>query len=87
MTEELNFKAICDLAINVCDVSKDTLLSKTRKRKVQAVRASVAYIARTEEDIHRIIQLIDENKLYGFESLNDFIHITDMEIFKKLSKK
>tara|TARA_R100000700_G_scaffold28348_1_gene35180 strand:+ start:881 stop:1390 length:510 start_codon:yes stop_codon:yes gene_type:complete len=55
MTEELNFKAICDLAINVCDVSKDTLLSKTRKRKVQAVRASVAYIARTEEDIHRNI--------------------------------
>ena len=52
-TEELNFKAICDLAINVCDVSKDTLLSKTRKRKVQAVRASIAYIARTEEDIHR----------------------------------
>ena len=54
-TEELNFKAICDLAINVCDVSKDTLLSKTRKRKVQAVRASIAYIARTEEDIHRYI--------------------------------
>ena len=31
-------------------------------------------------------QLINENKLYGFESLNDFIHITDLEIFKKLSK-
>ena len=31
-------------------------------------------------------QLIDENKLYGFESLNDFIHITDIEIFNKLSK-
>ena len=31
-------------------------------------------------------QLIDENKLYGFESLNDFIHVTDLEIFNKLSK-
>jgi len=31
-------------------------------------------------------QLIDENKLYGFESLNDFIHVTDIEIFNKLSK-
>ena len=31
-------------------------------------------------------QLIDENKLYGFESLNDFIHVTDFEIFNKLSK-
>ena len=32
-------------------------------------------------------QLINENKLYGFESLNDFTHVTDLEIFKKLSKK
>ena len=31
-------------------------------------------------------QLINENKLYGFESLNDFIHITDIEIFNKISK-
>ena len=31
-------------------------------------------------------QLIDENELYGFESLNDFIHVTDVEIFNKLSK-
>ena len=31
-------------------------------------------------------QLINENRLYGFESLNDFIHITDIEIFNKLSK-
>ena len=31
-------------------------------------------------------QLIKENKLYGFESLNDFIHVTDIEIFNKLLK-
>ena len=31
-------------------------------------------------------QLVDKNKLYGFESLNDFIHVTDIEIFNKLSK-
>ena len=31
-------------------------------------------------------QLIKENKLYGFESLNDFIHVADIEIFNKLSK-
>ena len=31
-------------------------------------------------------QLINENKLYGFESLNDFIHITDIEIFNKILK-
>ena len=30
--------------------------------------------------------LINESKLYGFESLNDFKHITDVEIFNKLLK-
>ncbi len=28
--------------------------------------------------------LINKNQLYGFESLNDFVHITDIEIYKKL---
>lgn len=28
--------------------------------------------------------LIDKNKLYGFESLNKFYHITNLKIFKKL---
>ena len=31
-------------------------------------------------------KLVNENKLYGFESLNDFAHVTDIEIFNKLSK-
>ena len=31
-------------------------------------------------------KLVNENKLYGFESLNDFLHVTDIEIFNKLSK-
>jgi len=30
--------------------------------------------------------LIKENKLYGFESFSDFTHVTDIEIFNKLSK-
>ena len=30
--------------------------------------------------------LINKNKLYGFESLNEFVHITDIEIYKKLVK-
>ena len=29
--------------------------------------------------------LIDNRELYGYESLNDFIHLTDIEIFKKLN--
>ena len=30
--------------------------------------------------------LINQNKLYGFRSLNEFVHITDIEIYKKLVK-
>ena len=29
--------------------------------------------------------LIDNNELYGYESFNEFIHLTDIEIFKKLN--
>ena len=29
---------------------------------------------------------ISENTLYGYESLNEFIHITDLEIYEKLIK-
>jgi len=53
MTEEINFKALCDLAVNVCDVPKEDLLSKTRKRKIQSVRAALSYIAISEEDMDR----------------------------------
>ena len=31
-------------------------------------------------------KLVNENELYGFESSNDFVHVTDIEIFNKLSK-
>ena len=30
-------------------------------------------------------RLLSENELYGFESSNEFLHITDIEIFKKLN--
>mgnify|MGYP004281199425 FL=1 len=29
-------------------------------------------------------QLLTNKKLYGFESLNNFLHVTDIEIFKKI---
>jgi len=31
-------------------------------------------------------ELIKDQKLYGFESLNEFIHITNLEIYNKLIK-
>ena len=29
--------------------------------------------------------LMDNKELYGYESLNEFIHLTDIEIFRKLN--
>ena len=29
--------------------------------------------------------LLDKKDLYGYESLNEFVHLTDIEIFKKLN--
>ena len=31
-------------------------------------------------------ELIAKNKLYGYESLEDFYHLTDLEVYKKLLK-
>jgi len=53
MTEELNFKSICSIATSVMDLPKDSLSSKSRKSDIAVVRQVVAYIGRTEEDIHR----------------------------------
>ena len=93
MTEELNFKAICDIAVNVCDVSKEALFSKTRKRKVQAVRASVAYIARTEEEIDRevIAKVLNRNRTasYHYERNHKDLYsrcIVYRNIFTKIYK-
>ena len=30
-------------------------------------------------------RLLDKNELFGYESKNDFVHLTDAEIFNKLN--
>jgi N-acetyl-alpha-D-muramate 1-phosphate uridylyltransferase len=32
-------------------------------------------------------QLVDANELYGYESLENFYHLTDLEVYKKIIKK
>jgi len=55
MTEELNFQSICDLTTHVLNIPKGSLSLKSRKRPLQVARSVAAYIARSEEDIHRSI--------------------------------
>lgn len=55
MTEEINFKCICDLTTNVLGMPTGALALRSRKRNLQVARSVAAYIGRTEEDIHRTI--------------------------------
>tara|TARA_B100000902_G_scaffold252499_1_gene238895 strand:- start:466 stop:975 length:510 start_codon:yes stop_codon:yes gene_type:complete len=53
MTEEINFKAICDLTTQVLGLKKGSLALRSRKRPLQVARAVAAYIGRLEQNIHR----------------------------------
>ena len=72
MTEEYNFKTLCDLTTSVLGLPKGSLALKSRKRPLQVARAIAGYIARTEEDIHRsIIGKVlnrDRSLIYHYEN-------------------
>ena len=55
MTEEDNFKYICNLTTRVLGLPDGSLALRSRKRPLQVARAIAGYIGRTEEDIHRTI--------------------------------
>ena len=55
MTEEYNFKNLCNLTTSVLGLPKGSLALKSRKRPLQVARAIAGYIGRTEEGIHRTI--------------------------------
>ena len=71
MTEEYNFKCICNLTTKALDFPDGSLSTKSRKRPLQAARAVASYIARTEEDINReIIGKVlnrDRSLIYHYE--------------------
>ena len=55
MTEEDNFKNICNLTTKLMGFEDGSLALKSRKRPLQVARSVAAYIARSEEDIHRTV--------------------------------
>ena len=71
MTEEYNFKNLCNLTTSVLGLPKGSLALKSRKRPLQVARAIAGYIARSEEDIHRTIigKVLNRNRalIYHYE--------------------
>ena len=55
MTEELNFKAICDLTTRVMGLPNGSLVFKNRTRNIQTARSVASYIGLTEENIPRAV--------------------------------
>ena len=49
------------------------------KKVFQNINSNIFSISEIWKD------LIDSKELYGYESFNEFIHLTDIEIFKKLN--
>ena len=62
MTEELNFKALCDLTTRVMGLPNGSLALKSRKKPLQTARSIAAYIGLTEENIHRTIVALVLNR-------------------------
>jgi|TARA_R110001599_G_C11991733_1_gene636086 hypothetical protein len=71
MTEEYNFKNLCNLTTKMMGFPDGSLAHKSRKRPLQVARAVAAYIGRSEEDIHRsIIAKVlnrDRSLIYHYE--------------------
>jgi hypothetical protein len=71
MTEENNFKNICNLTTKLMGLKDGSLALKSRKRHLQVARSVAAYIARSEEDIHRTVIAKELNRhrslIYHYE--------------------
>ena len=71
MTEEDNFKNLCNLTTRVLGLPDGSLALRSRKRPLQVARSVAAYLGRTEEDIHRTIigKVLNRNRslIYHYE--------------------
>ena len=70
---------------------KNSLISKTNNKKyiytgcqILNKKIFINYKVKNFSIIEVWNSLIEKNELYGFESINDFYHLTDLKTFKKL---
>jgi hypothetical protein len=74
MTQEDNFKNLCNLTTSLLGLRKGSLAYKSRKQELQIGRTIASVIARTEEDIHQtvIAKVInrDRSLIYHYEKMH-----------------
>ena len=80
MTEEENFKKICNLTTKLMGFESGALSLKSRKRPLQVARSVAAYIGRSEEDIHQtvIAKVLnrDRSLIYHYENRHQLHYAT-----------
>ena len=90
MTEEYNFKSICNLTTKLLGLPDDALALKSRKRPLQVARAIAGYIGRTEEDINqKIIGKVlnrDRTLIYHYENTHK-INYANCSIYRDTFNK
>tara|TARA_R100000781_G_scaffold539_5_gene907 strand:- start:2702 stop:3211 length:510 start_codon:yes stop_codon:yes gene_type:complete len=93
MTEEINFKSICNLTTRVMGLPDGSLALKSRERKLQSARSIAGYIGLTEEDIPRniVAKVLNRGRCitYHYESHHkkNFKHcIIYRQAFEKIYK-
>tara|TARA_R110001606_G_scaffold196433_1_gene344019 strand:+ start:133 stop:669 length:537 start_codon:yes stop_codon:yes gene_type:complete len=71
MTQEDNFKNLCNLTTSVLGLRKGSLAYKSRKQELQVARMIASVIARSEYDTHQtvIAKVINRNRslIYHYE--------------------
>jgi len=74
MTQEDNFKNLCNLTTSLLGLRKGSLAYKSRKQELQIGRTIASVIARTEEDIHQtvIAKVINRDRtlIYHYEKMH-----------------
>tara|TARA_R100000742_G_C4277902_1_gene100171 strand:- start:2695 stop:3204 length:510 start_codon:yes stop_codon:yes gene_type:complete len=90
MTEEFNFKALCDLTTRVMGLPTGSLSLRSRKRELQSARSIAAYIGLTEEKIHRTIiaKVLNRDRAvtYHYEYRHNHHFISSREYRKTFDK-
>ena len=80
MTEEKNFKNLCNLTTRVLGLPDGSLALRSRKRPLQVARAIAGYLGRTEENIHRTIigKVLnrDRSLIYHYENRHESLYKT-----------
>ena len=80
MTEEDNFKDLCNLTTSLLGLRKGSLANKSRKKELQIPRSIVSVIARMEDDTHqKIIAKVlkrDRSLIYHYEKVHEGHYVT-----------